>query len=162
MIDTITPGRRPPAGDRVTIGKAALFVLACGVLVAGCGSPAKDTNVPPAAATMVCAADAQREVSLSLGQTLRQPVTPTWADRRYSCRYVYPVGTILLSVQQMSSKAATATHAEPDGSLTVRKDALVLRVDVHGLPATFGHPPLSRTEAARRVVADIMNCWTGN
>jgi hypothetical protein len=137
----------------------ALFVLACVLLVAGCGSAATDTNIPSAAAKMVCAADAQREVSLSLGQALRQPVTPVWADRRYSCRYVYPVGTIVLSV---SSAGAAATHAEPDGSLTVRKDDMVLRVDVHGLPATFGQPPLSRAEAARRVVADIMNCWTGD
>jgi hypothetical protein len=164
--------------------KAALSVLACGLLIAGCaGAPttAPNTDTPPAAARMVCAADAQREISLSLGQTLRGPVAPTWADHLYSCRYVYPAGTVALSVKQLSSTDAATTYyvsardqlastitgigqaayAESDGSLTVRKDAMVLRVDVHELPAEFGQPPLSRPEAARRVAADIMNCWTG-
>jgi hypothetical protein len=44
----------------------------------------------------------------------------------------------------------------------VHKDFLVLRIDVGGLPGRFGQPPLSRSEAARRVGADIMACWTGH
>jgi hypothetical protein len=51
-------------------------------------------------------------------------------------------------------------YAEPDGSLVVRKDFLVLRINTSGLPHHFGQPPLSRTEAARRIGADIMTCWT--
>jgi hypothetical protein len=60
------------------------------------------------------------------------------------------------------SELGQAAYAESDGSLTVRKDSMVLRVDVHALPSRFGQPPLSRAEAARRVAADIMNCWTGD
>lgn len=177
------------------IMKAALPILACGLLIAGCSGPAATaaagdpppavtapaTDAPPVAAAMVCSADAQQAISLSLGQTLRQPVAPTWADHLYSCRYVYPSGTVTLSVKQLSGTDAAkayyvsargavartvsgigqAADAEPDGSLTVRKDAMVLRVDVHELPVQFGLPPLSRAEAALRVAADIMNCWTG-
>jgi hypothetical protein len=134
---------------------------------------------PSAAAQMVCAVDAQREISLSLGQTLRQPVSSSWGDHLYSCRYVYPAGTVGLSVKELPTVDAATTYytavhravvtglgqaayAEPDGSLVVRKDSMVLRVDVHGLAPAFGQPPLSRAEAARRVAADIMNCWTGN
>jgi hypothetical protein len=156
-------------------------VLLCVLLaVAGCGGPATAAvDGPSAAARMVCARDAQREISLSLGQTLRQPITPQWSDHLYSCRYVYPAGTVGLSVKQLSTLDAATTYyaaahgvavaglgqaayAEPDGSLVVRKDSLVLRVDVHGLASAFGQPPLSRAEAARRVAADIMNCWAGS
>lgn len=167
-----------------------LTLLAFAVVVAGCGAPATTTNAPAAnvasvsgpsaPARMVCAADAQREISLSLGQSLRQPVAPNYADHLYSCDYVYPAGTVTLSVKELSTvDTATAyfassrttaavpglgqaAYAEPDGSLVVRKDAMVLRVDVHGLPTEFGQPSMSRTEAARRIAADIMRCWTGS
>ncbi|HEY3606079.1 MAG TPA: hypothetical protein VGL06_01185 [Pseudonocardiaceae bacterium] len=161
-----------------------LLVLA--VLAAGCAGTATaavSDNTPSAAARMVCAADAQREISLSLGETLRKPVSQAWSDHVYSCDYVYPAGILTLSVRELSSTTAAATYytrahgrstgpvtisrlgqaayADPDGSLTVRKDAMVLRVDVHALPSAFGQPALSRQEAGRRVAADIMNCWMG-
>jgi hypothetical protein len=142
--------------------RAVLLPLAAlAIFAAGCGgqTAAVSDNSPSLAARMVCAADAQREISLSLGEILRKPVTPTWAEPAYSCDYVYPAGTVALSVRQLSSTTAAATYytsarggsaaisglgqaayVDPGGSVTVRKDNLVLRVDVHGLPVDFGRP----------------------
>lgn len=173
----------------------ALVLVTTAVLTAGCGRPPARADTPSAApphqpaatpskpSAMVCADDAQHEISLSLGLELDRPVTPTWSDHLYSCSYTYPVGTITLSVKELTDTgSATAyftalrshvtqpatmpglgqeAYGEPDGSLVVRKDFMVLRIDVGGLPGQFGQPPLSRSEAARRVGADIMNCWAG-
>jgi hypothetical protein len=69
-----------------------------------------------------------------------QPVRPTWSDRLYSCRYVYPGGSMLLSVKDLP-------------------DATVLTVDVSALPAGFGKPARSRASAARTVATTVLICW---
>jgi hypothetical protein len=55
-----------------------------------------------------------------------------------------------------------AAFAGPDGSVVVRKDFKVLRIDVGKLPAQFGQPPRPRAEVATTAATIIMNCWTGN
>jgi hypothetical protein len=42
----------------------------------------------------------------------------------------------------------------------VRKDAEVMRVDVGGLPATFGVPAHPRSIDAITVANVILDCWT--
>ncbi|MEV5719119.1 hypothetical protein AB0L41_34970 [Amycolatopsis mediterranei] len=173
----------------------ASLLATAAVVAAGCGRPSAPAGTPSVApshlpsgapskaASMVCADEAQHEISLSLQLELARPVTPAWSDHLYSCRYTYPVGTMTLSVKELAGTAAATAYftalrshvtqpvtvpglgqeaySEPDGSLVVHKDSMVLRIDVGGLPGRFGQPPLSRSEAARRVGADIMACWTG-
>jgi hypothetical protein len=170
------------------LATAAVVAAGCGRPPAPAGTPSVapshlPSGTPSKAASMVCAEEAQHEISLSLQLQLDRPVTPTWSDHLYSCRYTYPVGTMTLSVKELAGTAAATAYftalrshvtqpvtvpglgqeaySEPDGSLVVHKDFMILRIDVGGLPARFGQPPLSRSEAARRVGADIMACWTG-
>ncbi len=135
---------------------------------------------PSESAKQVCAADAQQEIDLSLALRLTAPVTPTWADHVYSCRYTYAVGSFTLAVKELADQQTTDTYfrsldtratnlsglgqaafAEPDGIVVVRKDFKVLRVDASSLPAAFGQPPITRDDAARRIASDIMACWNG-
>ena len=136
--------------------------------VAGCASARPATGGTPtpaaagpagpsAAARIVCADEAQEDISGALGTDTTEPVSPTWKDRLYSCRYVYRDGSMLLSVKDLPDAAATrawydglrtaapgttpltglgdAAFAEPDGTVVLRKDTTVLTVDVSALPA---------------------------
>jgi hypothetical protein len=165
---------------------AALFAVGCSAastpsMVASSPEPAGPN--PSESAKEVCAPDAQREIALSLSMQPTAPITPTWTNHLYSCRYSYAVGGFTLSVKELSDQAATdayygslrtnpadqvalrglgqAAFAGPDGIIVVRKDYKVLRVDATGLPAQFGQPPMTRAEAARRIASDIMACWNG-
>ena len=57
--------------------------------------------------------------------------------------------------------ATSAAFATKDGSVYVRKDFKVLKVDVSKLPASVGKTPISRADAAVSVAQLIMGCWTG-
>jgi hypothetical protein len=118
----------------------------------------------------------------ALGVKTTQTPTATWADRTYTCKYVYDQGMMVLSVKQLADAAATdayvaaaqaevgnppttnvlgnAGFAAPDGSMYVRKDFKVLHVDVSGLPATLGTHP--RNYVGFAAAAVIMSCWAGN
>jgi hypothetical protein len=52
-----------------------------------------------------------------------------------------------------------AAFTRTDGSAVVRKDRMVLVVDVSKLPATFGKPPRTRAGTALTVATTIMICW---
>ncbi|HEY4022498.1 MAG TPA: hypothetical protein VGM75_27660 [Pseudonocardiaceae bacterium] len=169
------------------VAVAAIFAVGCASasapsMVASGPEPAGPN--PSESAKEVCAPDAQREIELSLSLRLTAPVTPTWANHLYSCRYSYAVGGFTLSVKELSDQAATdayygflrtdpasqvalrglgqAAFTGGDGIIVVRKDYKVLRVDATGLPAQFGQPPMTRAEAARRIASDIMACWNGS
>ena len=47
-----------------------------------------------------------------------------------------------------------------NGSVVVRKDNMVLLVDVQALPSMFGRPASARSETAEIVATTIMGCWT--
>jgi hypothetical protein len=178
------------------MGPAVVIVTILGLT--GCGSAASSTpnstrgiTVPPRPAgphpsvssKMVCAAEVQGELQSGLGAQPTQVTAPTWIDHVYSCQYVYPNGTITLSVKELDSAAQTARYFKdlgqrlgrrPDriaigqgafvttnGSMVVRKDWKVLDVDVSQLPASFGQPPQSASDVAVSVAATILTCWSG-
>jgi hypothetical protein len=141
-------------------------------------------DAPSASARMICESEAAQEIYAALGVQPSQPPTPNWTDHLYSCRYVYPFGTMVLSIKELSDAALTtayyaslqnslANHTTtqvlgqpafvgPDGSIVVRKDFKVLHVDVSGVTDQFGVPPHPRADAAFNVAAVIMSCWTGS
>lgn len=105
-------------------------------------------------------------------------------DHIYSCDYVYGDGQAMrLSVKELSNAAETTAYFDAlgarlgrmhvleglgqgayqttDGATVVRKDYLVLLVDVSHLPAEFGTPSSSRADVSLSVAATIMGCWTG-
>jgi hypothetical protein len=181
----------------MTLGVIAASVLGCGKSAPSTttapdlgnrattpASSAPPVDGPSASAKMICESEAAGEISGRLGVKLSQPLTPTWSDHLYSCRYVYPSGVLAMSVKELADASATtayytsmkgsaasqvaltglgeAAFAVPDGSVFVRKDFKVMHVDVAGLPAQFGQPPRSPADVAKETAAIIMNCWTGS
>jgi hypothetical protein len=139
---------------------------------------------PSAAAKMICARETQAELAAVLGVHTTQPVVPAWTDHLYSCRYTYHNAFMVLSVKELSSRAATdryftslahrlgqtgrpqvidrgAFFTTRNSSVVVRKDYKVLLVNIAGLPDRFGAPPYTRSDIAIKVAATIMDCWTG-
>lgn len=174
--------------------------LALGVLLAlsACGSSSSSGSAVPTAQTvraqpagvnpsksarMVCESEAQKDLAGALGVTPTLVTPPTWVDHVYSCSYVYPDGTLTLSVKELSSAAQTTRYFDQLGkelgrqvndvgegqgsfltknnSLVVRKEWKVLLVDVTKLPAEFGKPPYPLANIALGVGTIIMGCWTG-
>ena len=136
---------------------------------------------PSDAAHLVCTTTADNEITGALGIDTTKPLAPTWKDHLYSCRYVFADGSMLLSVKDLGSAAATTSwfdglrDAAPgstplsgmgdgafqraDGSVVVRKDQAVLVVDVTALPANVGKPVRPRAVAARTVAQTVLICW---
>jgi hypothetical protein len=139
---------------------------------------------PSHAATLICSAQTVQDLTDALGAPPSPRPAPTWkrATRAYSCPYRYTRGAVMtLTVRDAASPAAARTlfaarraataHAAtlpnmgqqaftaPDSSVTVRKDASVLTVDVSRLPATFGTPARSRADVAKLVATTVLICW---
>jgi len=132
---------------------------------------------------MVCGAEAANDIASVVGTKPIEPLTPTWVDHLYSCRYIYLNGTMVLSVKELANATQTgayfnALHRQlgqrqwlkdvaqgafltPNGSEVVRKDYKVLLVDTSGLPAHIGHPPATRSNIAVGVGLTVLGCWTG-
>jgi hypothetical protein len=132
---------------------------------------------------MVCAPEAQKDLASALGVTTTAVSDPTWGDHVYSCRYMYPDGTMALSVKELSSRTATTAYFNSlraqlgeaerlsgvaqgafmttNGSLVLRKDYKVLVVDTSGLPEPFGSGYKTRGEVAVGVGITVLGCWTG-
>jgi hypothetical protein len=139
--------------------------------------------IPSQSAQMVCAPDAQRELTTALGVAATSVTTPTWTDHVYSCRYLYPNGAIAVSVKELSSAAETTAYftslrtqlgesqrlmgvahgafVTKDGSLVLRKDYKILFVDTSGLPVPFGSGFTTRSQVAVGVGLTVLGCWTG-
>jgi hypothetical protein len=146
-------------------------------------SPAALPRGPSASARMICAAEEQEEISQALGFTLRRRATSVWVAPVYRCTYPFTAGPVVLSVRELADARDTtayfaaaraaaegstdvpdlgdAAFATTDGSVYVRKDFKVLKVDVSTLPTAVGTPPLSRAAAAVLIAQLIMGCWTG-
>jgi hypothetical protein len=145
-------------------------------------SPAVKAH-PSAKATMVCADEAQEDIGKAIGVETAKQVTATWADDLYSCPYVYTHGTMTLSVKELADPTnaigayfnelqhdlgwnkkvplafGDGAFVTTNGSVVVRKDNLVLLVDVRELPDQFGQPPTARSATAQAVAKTIMGCW---
>jgi hypothetical protein len=133
---------------------------------------------------MVCGTKVRREVADVLGVAPTTESTPTWDDHVYSCSYQYPEGSIIFSVQALSSWAQTLSYfrslatrfgnagtlgnlgqgafSETDGSVVVRKDWKVLTVDVTHLPMRFGVPAISAGNVGITVADVVLGCWAGD
>jgi hypothetical protein len=159
-------------------------LAAAGCSSAGAAGPERAGATPSKAARMVCSAEAQKELAGALGKPATGAIVPTWADHLYSCTLPYADGRIGLSVKELSDPVGTTAYFASmqtalgsggpvagigqgayqgaDGSMVVRKDYKVLNIDVGGVPAQFGVPPIDRAEAAVRIAIVVMGCWTGH
>jgi hypothetical protein len=152
---------------------------------AGTRSPATAAvpRGPSVSARMICAAEEQEEIAQTLGLPLRRQAISVWTAPVYRCTYPFTAGPLVLSVRELADARDTiayfaaaraaaegstdlpglgeAAFATTDGSVYVRKDFKVLKVDVSKLPTAVGTAPLSRADAAFVVAQLIMGCWTG-
>jgi hypothetical protein len=177
-----------------------IVLIAGAVALAACGSsstaspPTTPSTVktvkarpagvnPSKSARMVCEDEAQEDLADSLGVKPTTVTTPTWADHVYSCTYVYPNGTLTLSVKELDSAKQTTDYVNQlrtqlghksgnigigqgafetkNGSLVARKDWKVLTVDVSKIPPRFGEPPITPTEVGLATGETVMGCWSG-
>jgi hypothetical protein len=175
-----------------------LVSLAAASLIAACGSTASSSDSsatqplaanleragpnPSTSAKMVCADEAREEIAASLGIHETRVTTPTWNDHIYSCTYVYPKGSITLSVKELVSAQTTSDYFEAlertlgraspliglgqgafiakNGDAVVRKDYKVLHVDVQAVPDHF-RPLMRPSDVAQNITTVIMGCWSG-
>jgi hypothetical protein len=177
----------------------AVYLVAAACALAACGStttPASGTSVtqplsahleragpnPSISAEMVCAKEAREEIAVSLSVRESRVTNPTWKNHVYSCTYVYPKGSVTLSVKELVSAQTTADYfnslerrlgrAAPLDDLgqggfisknddaVVRKDYKVLLVDTHAIPQQFT-PVMRRSDVAQNIAVVIMGCWSG-
>jgi len=140
---------------------------------------------PSTSARMICRHETVAAIaSQSVGVPTRSTPVATWSHHRYTCTYRYANGTMVLWVQALPSLAATSAYTAglarargiaqrypnvgrsafetTDGSAVSRKDNKVLVVDVGGLPANFGKPPVARGDIALSVTELILACWRGD
>ena len=175
------------------------IMVACAATACGSSSPASSTgaatgaknvvdaqpqpagNTPSASAWMICERAAQREIAGVLGRTPTRVTKPTWSNHVYSCDYVYPMGTVTLSVKELADTAGTTAYFDtlgtilgrlpddvpigqgafqtPNGSMIVRKDFDVLFVDVNHLPDGFQKPGLTAPDVASAIALTVLHCW---
>ncbi|MEP6697318.1 MAG: hypothetical protein ABJA34_10630 [Pseudonocardiales bacterium] len=139
---------------------------------------------PSATAQMVCGDDIRAKVNLALGLKTPAPVQSSYQDHLYTCTYRLPVGPLVLSVQQSTSKITAAAYfnavrreltpttplkglgerasATVTGTVIVIKDNLTLRVDATALPTVFGTQKQKRTDLAYEMASAVLGCWTGD
>ena len=176
---------------------AALFVLgACGSSSKPAGGESTTTGAstvtyepagvnPSVSAKMVCEPEVSVDLSETLGVKATRITKPTWNDHRYSCTYVYPKGSFVLTVKELVDEKSTTAFFNAqrkklgikdelyglgqgafvanNDDLVVRKDYKVLVVDVQKLPKGTGAfvPAMSRSDIATNISSVIMSCWVG-
>lgn len=167
----------------VMVGAIALLSAACSTQAAGSG-PQPAGPHPSTSAKMVCAPGAREKLDQVLGSTSTTVTRPTWVAHLYSCGYVYPQGTMTLSVKELSSTAETTSYFDglarrygtrqplyglgqgaflaDDGSVVVRKDYKVLLVDTSGFSKAYVQPESASGTPAETVASTIMDCWSGH
>ena len=190
----MSPSPRPSIRRMRTVHIAIAAALV--LLTTGCATTAPTVSPPAAPATttvptgpseiaaMVCASEVQQDVAEALRIAAVRVETPSWKDRVYACRYVYPNGSFVVSVKELTSALQTSTYYESleakmgnaqnigtlgqgafittNGSVVVRKDFKVLLVDNSALPARMSSPPLTPGNVAMLVAKAIIDCWTGS
>jgi hypothetical protein len=176
---------------------ASLFALAaCGSSSPPAASPKTSTGAttvtyvpaganPSISAKMICQTEVRGELTDTLGVAATKVTTPTWSDHIYSCTYVYPKGSFVLSVKELVDANSTTDYfnaqkqklgvkdnlfglgqgafVAKNDDVVVRKDYKVLVVDVKNVPKASGAfvPAMTRSDAATNVASVIMSCWEG-
>jgi hypothetical protein len=132
---------------------------------------------------LVCSREAREDLAGVLAAKPTQVTEPTWSDDLYTCNYVYADGTVTLSVKQLEDDPTTTAYFDmlgtslgrlpddihlaqgafqaPDGSMVVRKDHTVLRVEVSQLPSGLDKGRLSAADVASAFAVTILQCWKG-
>lgn len=169
--------------NALTLGAIALLSTACSTQASGSGYQTAGPQ-PSTSAKMVCAPEAKQKLDQVLGSTSSSVTQPTWVGHLYSCGYVYPEGTMNLSVKELSSVAETTAYFDglahrygrkqvlyglgqgafltDDGDVAVRKDYKVLLVDTSEFSRSFTQPQSSSGTPAEAVASTIMQCWSGH
>jgi hypothetical protein len=118
---------------------AALTVAACGsgspkasppttnALKLSSPSYEKAKPSPSTSAKMVCEAEVRGDIAKSLGAPATKVTKSTWKDHLYSCTYVYPNGSFVLSVKELSSEKQTTDF------FNGQKQKLGFEDELHGL-----------------------------
>jgi hypothetical protein len=166
----MTPGMVMPDGS--TMGAAAA------------PGPSTAAAQPSASAAMVCSADVRNDIKTVLASPRVPAGTSTFVDHLFTCSYRLPIGTLVLLVQESPDAAATSTYfaslrqqlgktadlaglgegayGTDTGTVVVRKDDHVLRVDATDLPGEFGAQRAKRADFAYEIASVILGCWTGD
>jgi hypothetical protein len=140
---------------------------------------------PSISAKMICQAEVRGELADSLGVKVTRITKPTWKDHVYSCTYVYPKGSFVLSVKELVDEKTTTAYfnaqkqalgskdnlfglgqgafVAKNDDVVVRKDWKVLVVDVKNIPKGRDAfvPTMDRSDVATNVAGVIMQCWEG-
>ncbi|MEP7180042.1 MAG: hypothetical protein ABI775_13220, partial [Pseudonocardiales bacterium] len=166
----MTPGMIMPDGS--TMGAAA-------------PSASKAAQEKPSdSAAMVCAAETRSAIKTILVIKQVPAGTATYADHLFTCTYKLAMGPLILSVKESPDRPSTdsyytalrqafsntenvdglgeAAWGTKDGTVVLRKDNDVLRVDATGLPAEFGAQHSKRNDFAYEIASNILGCWTGD
>jgi hypothetical protein len=163
----------PKAGPKTTTGATSVTYEPAGLN-------------PSTSAKMVCTKEAQNDMADALGMPATRVTPPTWKDHIYSCTYVYPKGSFVLSVKELVSEKTTTdffnaykqklgvkenlfgfagqgAFIAKNDDVVVRKDYKVLLVDVKNVPKGTGTfvPSMVRPDVATNIASVIMNCWPG-
>jgi hypothetical protein len=144
--------------------------------------PTTSADEPSEPARIVCQDEAQEDIERVLGVPATLVGPPTYVNHVSDCRYRYPDGSFDLTVHDLPDDAATTAlytglaarqgHVRDlqlpgaeafvagNGSVIMRKDTEVLLVDITDLPRSFGHPAVTRADAALLITNAILGCWT--
>jgi hypothetical protein len=140
---------------------------------------------PSKSAKMVCEPEVAGDLAEALGVEATKVTKPTWKDHVYSCTFVYPKGSFVLSTKELVSEKTTTDYfnglkqklglkdnlyglgqgafVAKNDDVVVRKDYKVLLVDVKNVPkgANAFAPAMVRPDVATNIAAVIMSCWVG-
>lgn len=139
---------------------------------------------PSASALMICSAEVRSDINTVLAFKATPVGKSTFVDHLYTCSYALPMGKLILSVKDSPDRAGTdgyfasvrkglggaetlaglgeAAYGTNDGTVVLRKDNAVLRVDATGLPSVFGSQHAKRNDFAYEIASVILGCWTGD
>jgi hypothetical protein len=176
---------------------AALFALAaCGSSSPPKASPKTSTGPssvtyepagvnPSKSAKMVCEPEVLGDLADTLGVKATRVTKPTWNDHIYSCTFVYPKGSFVLSTKELVSEKTTTDYFNAqkqrlgvkqnlyglgqgaflgkNDDVVVRKDYKVLLVDVANVPKASGAfvPAMDHSDVAINIASVVMSCWVG-
>jgi hypothetical protein len=155
---------------------AALAALGAALAVAA-PLPAGASGRASNPATDVCESMVRNAVEASLGSPLPGPQVGAWAGRTYTCTYPLGAGRLVLSVDDVGTKAkakaafkrrastagrrtrlnglGNAAYQRADGTLVAMKDQFVLTVD-----PTASRVSVTPSDLAFAAALGVLNCWT--